>query len=127
MPFAAPRQCTWPGCAQLVAGGRCEQHRKQERREYDKDRQSDEFRGFYATPEWRSVRAQHLAEEPLCRECRRSGIRKGAEMVDHITPIRRGGEKFDPLNLQSLCHSCHSAKSIREGSRYGCCAQGFRA
>jgi 5-methylcytosine-specific restriction endonuclease McrA len=40
-------------------------------------------------------------------------------MVDHIVPIRFGGRSLDMDNLQSLCWSCHSAKSIKEGSRFG--------
>ena len=48
-------------------------------------------------------------------------LKKGAElvMVDHIVPIRFGGRSLDMDNLQSLCWSCHSAKSIKEGSRFG--------
>ena len=40
-------------------------------------------------------------------------------MVDHIQPIKQGGQALDMDNLQSLCWSCHSAKSIKEGSRFG--------
>lgn len=40
-------------------------------------------------------------------------------MVDHIQPIRFGGAALDMENLQSLCWSCHSAKSVKEGSRFG--------
>jgi 5-methylcytosine-specific restriction endonuclease McrA len=42
-----------------------------------------------------------------------------AAMVDHIVPIRQGGAALDMNNLQSLCWSCHCAKSIKEGIRFG--------
>ena len=47
-----------------------------------------------------------MAREPLCEECG-----KPATDVDHIVPRSRGGAPFDPANLQSLCASCHSAKT----------------
>jgi len=35
--------------------------------------------------------------------------------VDHVRPLNMGGEKFDPANLQPLCQSCHSRKTVRFG------------
>lgn len=37
-----------------------------------------------------------------------------ATVVDHITPIRMGGSPTDERNLQCLCASCHSRKSLKE-------------
>jgi 5-methylcytosine-specific restriction protein A len=34
--------------------------------------------------------------------------------LDHIKPIRLGGEMYDIENLQSLCKSCHGRKSAKE-------------
>ena len=45
-----------------------------------------------------------------CRSCGRPGRLE----VDHITPMARGGAPLDENNLQTLCRSCHIAKSIRE-------------
>ena len=49
-----------------------------------------------------------LRHNPLCLECGRP-----AEEVDHVIPKARGGsDKWE--NLQPLCKSCHSKKTMRE-------------
>ena len=50
-----------------------------------------------------------LRRSPLCVKCG-----QGASQVDHIVPIRKGGARLDPDNLQPLCHSCHSSKTATE-------------
>ena len=40
-----------------------------------------------------------------------------ARVVDHITPIKDGGERFCWSNLQPLCISCHNRKTAKETSR----------
>jgi 5-methylcytosine-specific restriction enzyme A len=117
-PQAAPRPCSYPGCPALVRdGSRCERHRQQERKQYDRDRARDPLHTFYSSQAWRAARRQQLAQEPLCRMCKAEGRIKVAVIADHITPIAKGGDPFG--ELQSLCWSHHSAKSIAEGSRYG--------
>jgi 5-methylcytosine-specific restriction protein A len=37
-----------------------------------------------------------------------------AKVVDHILPIKKGGERFERSNLQSLCVPCHNAKTASE-------------
>jgi 5-methylcytosine-specific restriction protein A len=118
-PFTPKHPCSYPGCTTLTDDSRCELHKKREQQEYDHSRKGDSFRKLYGSPRWKRVRASHLASEPLCRPCKRRGRIEATRIVDHITPIRRGGDPFDDSNLQSLCWSCHSEKSIREGSRYG--------
>ena len=50
-----------------------------------------------------------------CGVCAAQGKRERATEVDHITPHRGRWSLFvDPSNLQSLCHTCHSAKTMRE-------------
>lgn len=119
MPWAPKHPCGHPGCRELTDARVCDTHRKQERREYDHERKDDPYRKIYSSKRWRTIRALHLADEPLCRDCAKAGRIVAATMVDHITPMKQGGEAFDDANLQSLCHPCHSAKSIRDGSRYG--------
>lgn len=79
---------------------------------YDAERGNSNERGYDAT--WRKLRLWHLRRQPLCVACERRGRLTPAEEVDHITPISRGGARLDPANLQSLCKSCHSAKTARE-------------
>lgn len=65
---------------------------------------------------WRAIRAEQLQFEPLCRECSKSCKITPATDVDHID-----GDSWNnrPSNLQSLCHSCHSAKTVRENGGFG--------
>ena len=68
---------------------------------------------------WKRLRARVLAEEPLCRECGAL-----ATDVDHAS-----GDPSDNsrANLNPLCHSCHSSKTMRErnGSTTGHDASGM--
>jgi len=50
-----------------------------------------------------------IKEHPLCVECNGVG-----QVVDHITPIRLGGEELSWDNLQTMCHRCHNIKSGKE-------------
>jgi 5-methylcytosine-specific restriction endonuclease McrA len=71
---------------------------------------------FYDTSDWRTrIRPRQLAREPMCRQCGQP-----ASHVDHIKPIRQGGSKRDPHNLQSICHACHNQKTSleREGGTW---------
>lgn len=66
----------------------------------------------YYTGRWRKLRAVKLAYFPLCYACDLRGRVVVADTVDHITPIRAGGDPFPPLEeLLSLCASCHSHKT----------------
>jgi 5-methylcytosine-specific restriction protein A len=37
-----------------------------------------------------------------------------ARVVDHITPIKKGGARLDPANFQSLCNPCHGKKTAQD-------------
>ena len=43
--------------------------------------------------------------------------RAGRLECDHIKPLHRGGDPYDSANLQTLCRSCHVAKSAGENRR----------
>lgn len=117
------RVCTWPGCHALVQKGRCEKHKKQERKEYDAGRIDDPFHKFYATAQWRRVRLLVLERDCyLCQECKRKGVLTGLTSSDHVHhkhEIRDGGDPLDMDNLEALCHSCHSKHSVESGVRFG--------
>ena len=69
---------------------------------------------FYNSRAWRKLSRDFRQCNPLCTVCFKKGIVKRAAVVDHIIPIRMGGEPLDWDNLQSLCHKCHNKKSGRE-------------
>ena len=76
---------------------------------------------FYHTTRWRKLRRMKLNKTPNCEECERKGVTRAATEVDHIIPIAYGGSELAMGNLQSLCHSCHSRKTMTElnKKRYG--------
>lgn len=108
------RPCRHPGCAALVPDGYCDRHRPQ--RSEQRSEAAKNWHKLYKLDIWiRDLRPSQLAAEPWCRECSRSGIRSRATEVDHIVPHRGNMALFtDRGNLQSLCHSCHSRKTMNE-------------
>lgn len=63
---------------------------------------------------WQTLSRLHLAEKPVCERCKLSGIFRAATEVDHIRPVRKfPGLAYERSNLQSLCKSCHSTKTMR--------------
>ena len=63
----------------------------------------------YNTTQWRKYRKAYLSEHPLCVVCNAL-----ASVVDHITPVRLGGDFWWPGNHQAMCDRCHNSKSGRE-------------
>ena len=120
MPYSPKRPCRAQGCRLFCEKGSqyCEKHRKELEKEYNTHERDQEAQAFYTSSQWRAVRAQKLQEQPCCEECLRHGIITPATLVDHIIPIKQGGARLDFDNLQSLCWSCHSRKSVEEGSRF---------
>lgn len=48
--------------------------------------------------------------------CEAPGCTRLATEVDHVQALAGGGERYDPNNLQSLCHPCHEAKTKAEAA-----------
>ncbi len=84
---------------------------------------------WYDTREWRTRRLNRLAKQPLCEQCLKLGIEKGAKVADHIKPHRGNWELFiDDENLQSLCWSCHNSNKQMidiHGYSQACDVNGF--
>ena len=109
MPYRTLRPCAYPGCDVLVRFGRCDDHRQALVFERDPERQR-----LYNLAAWEQRRLLQLAREPWCAECLRNGIYTPASDVDHVVPHRGDQLSFMTGELQSLCHSCHSKKTIAE-------------
>ena len=97
--------CNERGCTALTSTSRCPEHTTDRYQRYRQVRPDD---SFYHTSEWRRLRMTMLRYQSIC-QC---GAQ--ATVVDHITPIRMGGSPTDERNLQCLCASCHSRKSLKE-------------
>jgi 5-methylcytosine-specific restriction endonuclease McrA len=59
---------------------------------------------------WAKVSKYVRTNEPVCRHCKNAL----ATMVDHIKPLKQGGDRLALNNLQPLCHSCHATKTAKE-------------
>jgi 5-methylcytosine-specific restriction protein A len=117
MPVRSKTPCRQPGCSALLdKPGHCPAHRRAVFKAQKRQASIDytERNRFYQRKAWKNLRALHLAHEPLCRACRILGKLTPAQMVDHIQPIAQGGALLDDNNLQSLCFSHHSEKSMKE-------------
>ena len=63
---------------------------------------------------WAAVRRAAFERDGWrCVECGKAGRLE----ADHIVPLKRGGDPWDPANLQSLCRGCHIEKTARENER----------
>ncbi len=110
-PFKPKRPCSHPGCPRLTDGGKCEEHQKQEQRQYDQERDQTEARQWIHSPRWRKASKAFLVGHPLCAECERQGRTKAAYLVDHIRPHRGDYKLFwSESNWQGLCNPCHEEK-----------------
>lgn len=119
MPYRPKKPCRQPGCPELTNDVFCEKHKKENNKIYNQYQRDELSRTFYRTPRWIETRKKKLHLSPFCEECKKVGTMVVGKVVDHIVPIKQGGEPYDLDNLQTLCWSCHSRKSIEEGSRFG--------
>lgn len=113
--------CGWAGCSAITTNKYyCDKHqaiadkRNAERKVFTKRGYSGEYNSLYRTTEWRKLRAKHLSYHPFCVRCG-----SPAKIVDHINPHHGNMELFlNEDNLQSLCMSCHSAKTLAENNYF---------
>jgi 5-methylcytosine-specific restriction protein A len=64
--------------------------------------------------QWAKVSKYVRRNEPICRICKKAL----AEMVDHIIPLKQGGDRLALSNLQPLCNKCHNRKTIKDKTIY---------
>jgi len=73
---------------------------------------------------WRKLRRSVLSSEPLCRMCTAQGKTVPAQDVDHANNDPSDNRL---VNLQPLCHECHSRKTQRDMGHnvaMGCASDG---
>lgn len=120
MPSRILPACSSPGCPDRSAPGargRCAKHRIADVQAHDQRRGSSGKRGYgyswQKLAEWVRQRDGHL-----CQECLRNGRVTAGRPVDHIVAKAKGGTD-DPSNLETLCHECHSRKTVVEDGGLG--------
>jgi 5-methylcytosine-specific restriction protein A len=104
MPRAAPQVC--PYCRGVYLGGRC--------------RCRPQWQGSSSPPStrrWRKLRSLKLDANPRCEK---PGCGRPATEVDKKIPYAEAPElQYDWDNLQSLCHDCHTDKTVTEDAPRG--------
>lgn len=125
--------CAEPGCRRIVPRGRCAAHAHAVAKAADARRQTATARG-YQSREWRAFRAWWLARNPLCgarvtgpsaehSRCVREGRLTYAayQQVDHIVPVTGPDDPrfLDETAVQTLCRSCHAAKTAAQDGGFG--------
>lgn len=109
MPMKALHLCNKAGCTSLTRERYCPKHIGEYNR-YNRERTDKKYTDFYKSNEWEIVRELALARDGYqCVMCRWRGIKKAADMVHHIVPIKKDWSKrLDLDNLMSLCDGCHN-------------------
>jgi 5-methylcytosine-specific restriction protein A len=69
-------------------------------------------RGWAGVQDRQRIRAR---DNGLCQQCLRDGRVTIGYPVDHIIPLWKGGSDADS-NKETLCTTCHDAKSAREAA-----------
>jgi len=81
-------------------------------------RSSEEMKYFYNSKSWRSLRNYKIQINPLCEMCESKGLIEPGKEIDHIEPLKDNpNKKLSLHNLQTLCRSCHSKKSVEDRER----------
>ncbi len=124
MPTAAPRVC---GCPTLPCTGACLKRKTEERKQYDDARGTATQRGYDVAwrrfvkafragydldstdPDW----ARKLWARNACSVCH---VSQGLH-YDHIMPLKDGGPRLDPTNVQPLCQRHHNEKTWLERNK----------
>ena len=110
MPKKPKRPCSSPGCARLVDGQYCDEHKQTAERQYNRYLRNPDTNKRYGRA-WKKLRARFLLQHPLCEHCEKEGRLTPAQEVHHILPLANGGTN-DQSNLLALCKSCHSKITI---------------
>lgn len=121
------RPCSHFGCQELTTRRYCDKHLAQhQKEEQQRGRLSDreynhrrpDYHSLYHSRRWARLRIQKLSQHPWCAMCLQLGKRTVAGEVDHIIPHKGNRDLFyDENNFQSLCTSCHSRKTAKEGRK----------
>lgn len=115
MPYAPRKRCGRSQCKEFVEHGSryCATHQA-EVRQITEARRGGRSDDLYHTSRWKRLASLVMMQEPLCRTCKTAE----SKVIDHIIPIKQGGDRLRRENLQGLCWKCHAIKSSKEKDYY---------
>lgn len=116
MPKKPKSPCRFSGCPELTHERYCDQHRKATNNHYNKYQRDPEINKRY-NGRWRKIRKEYRKSYPLCEMCKQEGRLTPMQEVHHIISLSKGGT-HDWDNLMSLCKSCHSYTTAKNGERW---------
>lgn len=115
--------CHYPGCSRVTQGWYCAEHkalcdeRRAKQNTLFKDTKrviSAPYNPMYHSAQWKKTRKDFLETHPYCVCCG-----SPATVVDHIKAHKGNDKDFNNiLNLQSMCASCHSKKTLFENGYF---------
>ena len=106
------KPCQRPGCGKYSNDGSCYCAEHKRMMQAKRDAVHRKSKGGVYNSRWARASKAFLAEHPVCAVCGAP-----ATEVDHIIPHKKDMDLFwDSNNWQALCHSCHSKKTMNEGS-----------
>lgn len=110
--------CKKAGCGRTCEQGKnyCYLHKDLETKKkiFTFRGKSKTYHNLYETYRWRTFSKDFLKTHPFCYIC---GAK--ATVVDHIIPHRGDLSLFyDVNNVQPLCQSCHSRKTMQENNYF---------
>ena len=111
MPYTL-RPCLHPGCPELVRSGRCVRHQTEEQARQGSMRDPTVQRLY--DRRWQARRKRQLARQPWCEDCLEIGLYISAIDVHHEVRHRGDPMVFLKSPLRSLCHACHSKRTVKE-------------
>lgn len=103
-PTKPLRPCAAPGCPRLTDSGRCPQHQRQARTQYNETVRDKAAQRFYNSPAWKALRASKLRKDPFCEVCLREGRTVAAVIVHHNDGCYTNNNES---NLVSICFMHH--------------------
>lgn len=115
--YELDKRCKVKGCSQWSRrDDLCMKHYILKPKVKNKQRHLYPHHKLYYTNSWKKLRETKLAMNPLCEQCGASSLSAGMETslhIDHINDHKGDENLFYELdNLQTLCISCHSKKSM---------------
>ena len=110
--------CRAPGCKRASRTPYCDLHQELQKqldaRSWVGVERSRPKSKIYNTSRWQRLRKLILSRNPICQA---NDCNNLSSHVDHIVPMADGGEPYELENLQALCASCHSRKTLKENKK----------
>lgn len=114
--------CNKAGCNKLISitDTYCNAHSNHNYKQYEQIRSSTqegkEYKQFYSSKAWRTLRYQVLLDCGfICEIC----DSKEATIGDHIVPTKvRWDLRLERNNVQGVCSECHNRKTEKDKIKY---------